>query len=301
MQNSRYPEKRPLADQEAPLCLITLLLILAGQTLQGGVEEQIGPLSLSAPGAYTFLSYAAAVFSGLAVLLFMALYKADRPLLRLLLPGGRNRLRMLPAGLLVGLALNLLCAAAALLSGSLTLTPASPELLWLLLCLPAVFLQSASEELACRFFMFCHLKRGRGAVSAVLVPSLLFTVLHLLNPDVTPAGAATVFLAGLFFALCMLRYESFFLVAGLHTAWNFCQAVLLGLPNSGIPAVFGLFIGDSPLPSPGFFYDPGFGLEGSVFAALVLLAACAALLVPLIREGAFRRAEKEKDGEASAS
>ena len=73
-----------------------------------------------------------------------------------------------------------------------------------------------------------------------------------------------------------LKLDSPWAAFGLHASWNFTQTVLLGLPNSGGTTpfvVFGVALGTTPVA--GFAYDPGFGIEGSAMATVVLLAGCA--------------------------
>ena len=63
---------------------------------------------------------------------------------------------------------------------------------------------------------------------------------------------------------------------GLHASWNFTQAVLFGLPNSGGITPFAIFgVTPGTTPTAGFAYDPGFGIEGSAMATVVLVAGCA--------------------------
>ncbi len=46
----------------------------------------------------------------------------------------------------------------------------------------------------------------------------------------------------------------------MHTAWNFMQNIVLGLPNSGANVPYSIFKLEEGA-SNSFFYDTGFGIE----------------------------------------
>jgi hypothetical protein len=63
-----------------------------------------------------------------------------------------------------------------------------------------------------------------------------------------------------------------------HTAWNYLQNIVLGLPNSGRVMPYAIFKLDTASARNGFAYTTDFGIEGSVMAILVQVAAIAAFL-----------------------
>lgn len=56
-----------------------------------------------------------------------------------------------------------------------------------------------------------------------------------------------------------------------HTAWNYTQDFLFGLPKSGHPATVSVFMSEAH--GSRFFYDQNFGIEGSWMAILMNLLA----------------------------
>ena len=62
---------------------------------------------------------------------------------------------------------------------------------------------------------------------------------------------------------------------GIHTAWNYTQSLLLGLPNSGIVSEKALLHLDAA--SDSLFYSSAFGLEGGITAVILQLALIAVM------------------------
>jgi len=189
----------------------------------------------------------------------------------------RNALRLRP--MLIGLAagtLGILVPCALLLGvGRLGFERQPAEIVtwWsasrstLLLLAPAAL----AEELAVRGYLLTTLVDGLGAPFAVAVTSVLFALMHLLNPDPTFLSTGMVALAGLFLATIRLATGSLWAAWIAHLAWNAVQAVVLHAPVSGLP-----------LPTPAYrLLDRGpawltggpWGPEGGVAAAVGMLVA----------------------------
>jgi membrane protease YdiL (CAAX protease family) len=127
------------------------------------------------------------------------------------------------------------------------------------------------EELAMRGYLLTTLVEGVGIPFAVAITSVLFALLHLLNPDPTFLSTAMVALAGVFLATVRLATGSLWAAWIAHLAWNVVQAVALHAPLSGLP-----------LPTPGYrLVDHGpewltggpWGPEGGLAAAAGMLVA----------------------------
>lgn len=127
------------------------------------------------------------------------------------------------------------------------------------------------EELAMRGYLLTTLVEGVGAPFAIAITSVLFALIHLLNPDPTFLSTGMVALAGLFLATIRLTTGSLWAAWIAHLAWNLVQAVVLHAPVSGLP-----------LPTPGYrLVDHGpvwltggpWGPEGGLAAAAGMLVA----------------------------
>lgn len=135
----------------------------------------------------------------------------------------------------------------------------------------AFTLVSLNEELSFRGYMLRNLILKLKPWLAVAVTSVLFAVLHLANPNMTPLGFLNLCLAGALFALSVLRWGSLWYAIAFHFAWNLYQSVVLTLPVSGI-RVNGLI--DIPTTGPEWLTGGAFGPEGSLISTFLVGVAC---------------------------
>src|ERR1035437_9142312 len=155
------------------------------------------------------------------------------------------RLRPMLVGLCAGSLAILVPCAVLLAAGRLGFErqPAEITSWWVaargafLVLMPAAF----AEELAVRGYLLTTLIEGVGTPFAVAITSVLFAVLHLLNPDPTILSTLMVAVAGVFLATIRLTTGSLWAASVAPLAWNLAQAVALHAPVSGLP-----------LPTPGY-------------------------------------------------
>jgi membrane protease YdiL (CAAX protease family) len=148
--------------------------------------------------------------------------------------------------------------------------------------LPALMLAAAGEELL-------------GTRGALLLSALLFVAVHVGNPGATPRGAIGVLLAGLVLGSVFLARGDLWTVAGAHLGWNAGEALVLGVPVSGItlPALVRWEVADSELWRG--LLGSGFGPEeGLLFHGALGLAAGGAIVLATAA-GAFKRPEDSAD------
>ncbi len=88
-----------------------------------------------------------------------------------------------------------------------------------------------------------------------------------------------IVVTGLLFSLVVYYTDSLWCVFMMHTAWNYTQNIIFGLPNSGIVSSFSIFKLDAASAMDSFAYNAGFGIEGTIVADLVLILAAAAVYV----------------------
>ncbi len=205
-----------------------------------------------------------------AFLLYLAVSKTSHPILKVLRPG-----------LGLGFALNGICILAAALSESIQLSFIGVNVLGLVLVFACVFIQSSAEEFAIRCYLFERTLRTCGSTTfSIVSSSALFALLHLTSRGASFVSCLNIFLVGAFFCLLVAKLRSPWTAFGCHTAWNFTQAVLFGLPNSGYTSPFALFgLASGTTPQAGFAYDPIFGIEASPLCGIIFAAACLALIL----------------------
>ncbi len=202
-----------------------------------------------------------------------AVFKANRPILKQLAPNKNgNNLLGIVLGFLLGFGLNGFCIFMSVLTGKIHLyfNEFNPVLFFVFLFFVAV--QSGAEEIVTRVYFYQKLRRRyKSPLVAIIGNALLFTCLHLFNDGITVVSVLEIFASGIAFSLLVYYYDSVWSAIMFHTAWNFTQNILFGLPNSGLVSEYSLFKLDAASAQNGVFYNVGFGVEGSVGSVITLI------------------------------
>lgn len=133
---------------------------------------------------------------------------------------------------------------------------------------------AAAEEVLFRGYPLQTLTRARLAWLGILLTSVPFAVAHLNNPNVIRGVTfANTVLAGVWLAVAYLRTRSLWFPLGIHWAWNWTMAAVLGLPVSGITKLT-----PSPLlktleNGPTWLTGGSYGPEGGVACTAVLVVS----------------------------
>ena len=91
-----------------------------------------------------------------------------------------------------------------------------------------------NEELLSRGYHLQTIASGSNVFWGVVLSSVVFGMLHLLNPGATWIAAAGVCFAGLLLAYGYLRTGQLWLSIGLHVGWNFFEGPVFGFMVSGL-------------------------------------------------------------------
>jgi membrane protease YdiL (CAAX protease family) len=151
---------------------------------------------------------------------------------------------------------------------------------------PVFILMAFFEEITCRGYLMQNFIDQRRTVLGAVLVSVIFWLMHSMNPHVwtSPAIAANLFLAGVMLTMAYLVSGELWFPTAAHFGWNFCQGVVFGIPVSGITLdgwTRVVYARDAnPLLTGG-----DFGLEGSVVAVVVLLVEIAILGLALAIRG----------------
>lgn len=163
--------------------------------------------------------------------------------------------------------------------------------------LVAFLTAAAAEEIAFRGYLQRLFATWKGPVVGIVVPSVLFALFHVLNPNVTPLALVNIALAGTVFALAVEWTGTLWLAVGYHFAWNLFQGSVLGLPVSGM-AWQGIMA--FPTDGPALLMGGPFGPEGGLVATAVLLLSLlplwAATRRPATVAAALRRQRAQVEG-----
>ena len=98
-----------------------------------------------------------------------------------------------------------------------------------------------------------------------------------------------VFLFGIQASLLVYYWDSLWAAIWTHTAWNFSQSIVFGLPNSGIVSKYSVFKLEAASARDGIFYNTSFGVEGSLGANVLI-----GIIIAVILTYAFATKRGEK-------
>lgn len=91
------------------------------------------------------------------------------------------------------------------------------------------------EEVLSRGYCITALNQMERPWLSVIISSAIFSLLHIMNPGVSPLGLLNIFLVGILFGLMYLKSSSLWMPIGYHITWNYFQGDIFGLPVSGLP------------------------------------------------------------------
>lgn len=131
---------------------------------------------------------------------------------------------------------------------------------------------AVNEELFSRGYLQGLIHYHFGTISAVLGSTLVFTLLHSLNPGALhhPVPLLNIFLVGILLSVSRIVTGSLWVPIGIHLTWNFFQGSVYGFAVSGLEVESVLTI---EAVGPSFISGGNFGAEGSIVSSLVTLAA----------------------------
>jgi membrane protease YdiL (CAAX protease family) len=131
------------------------------------------------------------------------------------------------------------------------------------------------EEILFRGIIFRILQNWLGSWIALALSVVFFVLAHMGNEGATLIGMASVAAAGMLLSAAYMATQRLWLGIGIHIGWNFTQGGLFSVPVSGHPAQ-GMIQG--ALSGPTWLTGGVFGVEGSIFAVVTVLAGGIALL-----------------------
>lgn len=266
--------KKSLSDNTLVLYFLSALLIILGQFM--GMLLGIFPFMTDTEAAVTAAMYLSFIGIWTLTLLYLRFTKKNRPILQAV---GRNAAgnnwKNLLLGTALGFGLNGICILAAWINKDISLYYDSFRPVSFVIIFIAVFVQSSAEELVCRGFLYQRLRRSyQNPAVAIIGNSMLFALLHLTNEGVTILSVLNIFIVGILFSFIVCYMDSLWCAMAMHASWNFTQNILFGLPNSGIVSPYSVFRLDTAAARDSFAYNVGFGIEGTLFADMVLVLAC---------------------------
>jgi len=131
-----------------------------------------------------------------------------------------------------------------------------------------------AEEVVVRGYVLHTLMSGMNKYAALFLSSILFSLLHLANPNSTMVGFLNLFLAGMFLGIVYTYTKNLWFAITAHFFWNYMQSPLLGFNVSGkeLPTFL-----EIEYQRTDFWTGGAFGFEGSVICSILLVMATVGL------------------------
>lgn len=151
-------------------------------------------------------------------------------------------------------------------NGNLTIDSINLSFLNLLQSIVLFILVSVNEEVFVRGYILPNFMDSMNKYIALILSSLIFTALHLMNPNVSLVGISNIFLAGLLLGIGYIFTKNLWFPIALHFSWNFFQGPIFGFEVSGTnsSSLISHSIQGNEILTGGKF-----GLEGSIIATVL--------------------------------
>ncbi|WP_251859883.1 type II CAAX endopeptidase family protein [Clostridium sp. Marseille-Q2269] len=157
------------------------------------------------------------------------------------------------------------------------------SIIGLIVVLPGWMIQGATEEILVRGWLMNVLgAKYNSTTIGVIFSSLLFAIMHLLNPNASLVAFLNLFITGILFSLYVIKTKNLWGACGLHTAWNFFQGNIFGFEVSGLQPGGGSLM-KLKLVGSKLFTGGSFGPEAG-FACTIVLCITIIILFYMIKK-----------------
>ncbi|MBQ6040308.1 MAG: CPBP family intramembrane metalloprotease [Oscillospiraceae bacterium] len=215
---------------------------------------------------------------------------------------GFTRKRCMPdylTGLLLGFCMMSAVVMAAWKAGAIRLNGGFRQVPVLTAAVTAVGwgIQGLSEEVTFRGYLMMSLGTRTKPWMSVAVSSLLFAFAHAFNDGFSLPAFVNLFLFGVTEALLVLRTDSIWAAAALHSVWNWAQGSFYGLTVSGLMTASSFLVFEQT-GSANWIGGKTFGLEaGAGTTAVCLLVSIILLSLIPQRAGSARLLDRKFSGD----
>jgi membrane protease YdiL (CAAX protease family) len=153
-----------------------------------------------------------------------------------------------------------------------------PALAGVVIILFGWLVQAAAEEVLCRGWLLPAIGARYGLWSGIVISSLLFAGLHLLNANLSAIASVNLCLFGVFIALYALAEGGLWGACAWHAVWNWAQGNLFGFEVSGTLPAGGALL-NLMETGPDAVTGGAFGPEGGLVVTAMLVVGIVVLLL----------------------
>lgn len=148
----------------------------------------------------------------------------------------------------------------------------------ILIFLGGFLIQGMNEEIVFRGYLMVSLSNRTSLIVAIMINSVMFSLLHLLNPGVTLLAIINIILFGVFASVYVLKTNNIWGACAIHSIWNFVQGNFYGFEVSGLNTNNSI-LSFTALSKSSLINGGSFGMEGGLAVTIVLLASIAYIVI----------------------
>ena len=190
----------------------------------------------------------------------------------------KNALRDYLIGMIIGFIMFSFAVGINLLTGAMTIKITTSNLGFILLFLIGFIFQGAFEEILIRGYLMVNIGKKHKMSTAIIISSIIFSIIHGLNPGMNIIPIINLILISIFFSLYVISFDNIWGACGIHSVWNFVQGNFYGIAVSGIKTADTIFVSTNVVGKE-FINGGMFGLEGGIAVSIVVIVSIVILLI----------------------
>ena len=179
-------------------------------------------------------------------------------------------------GLAFGFLIMALCFTSLILAKQITFQRIEFKPVEFILSIGLFIFVAISEELFLRGYILCNLMASFNKFIALIISSIIFSLMHAANPGFSLLSMVGLFVAGLFFGLAYIYTKSLWFPIALHFSWNFFQGTIFGFNVSGKDTYSLIATKENSFT---IWNGGNFGFEGSILSILFQIFAIAVVFI----------------------
>lgn len=187
--------------------------------------------------------------------------------------------------------LSFIIVSSVLLGGEMAIAANLPDITGFISFTGLIFVMAATEEFIFRGIIFQALIDRFNPYFIIIISSVLFSAVHLVNPHISNMALLNIFLANMLMSAMYYSTRSLWAPISFHFFWNWAQHLFLGSNISGNDFDASIFI----LKTNGEIWAGGiFGVEEGLAATITILISIPLAVIwlkpsPFIMARLFKR------------
>jgi len=186
----------------------------------------------------------------------------------------KNAMKQYLIGLLIGFFMFSVCVGICMATGALQYggIVIGGNFIFVILFFFGFLFQGMSEEVLLRGYFMVSLSNKVPIVAAIMINSIVFACLHLMNSGISILAFVNLIGFGVFASIYTMKTNNLWGICAIHSMWNFVQGNFFGILVSGQDTNASIFKFVST--HDGILINGGdFGLEGGLAVSIVLVLA----------------------------